>query len=182
MSRYASFCWRSLQMGCDTAGFKRSYMALDSEGQRKRDRFFTDSGIAVLRGRTRERRRGHDGSRRSSSSARYLSTESGRKVRISAVYRERAKSTRSRRGSDRGFRALTDNAEEPYQAGEYACRLYLNGELESELSFPILYPSCPIAPIESGFRCAGFVLDGQTCAGATGDACVCGPNGLWDCP
>src|SRR5688572_8566473 len=33
----------SLLAGCDTAGFKRTYLALDSEGDRKRDTFFTDS-------------------------------------------------------------------------------------------------------------------------------------------
>ena len=29
--------------GCETAGFKRAYMALDSAGDRKRERFFTDT-------------------------------------------------------------------------------------------------------------------------------------------
>ena len=28
---------------CDTAGFKRSYMALDGQGDRKRDAFYTDT-------------------------------------------------------------------------------------------------------------------------------------------
>ena len=166
--------------GCDTAGFKRSYLALDSEGHRKRDSFFTDTesmfcvaelasgvddvtvqGVFELRA--------------------IFSSESGERVPIQRPIGSAEVAPGAGEDLIASFELLRANAEEPYQAGDYACLLYLNGELESELTFPIHYPSCPAAPIEAGFRCAGFVLNGQVCPGASGNPCVCDASGTWQC-
>jgi hypothetical protein len=170
----------SLLAGCDTAGFKRTYMALDSQGQRKRDTFFTDSEsifcVAELASGVEDTTVHGVFDQRS-----IFLPENGQKV----DFRQQIGSAELAPGKGEeliaSFELKRTNAEDPYLAGEYGCLLYLNGELESALSFQVLYPSCPLAPVQPGFRCAGFVLDGKECTGATGRPCQCGPSGVWEC-
>ena len=170
----------SLIVGCDTAGFKRSYLALDSEGNRKRDTFFTDSEaifcVAELASGV------EDTTVQGAFELRAIfSPENGQKEEFRQFIGSAEVVTGAGEDLTASFEFLRTPSERPYLAGEYACRLYLNGVLESELLFAIRFPECPIAPLESGFRCAGFVLAGQTCAGPTGESCVCGTSGLWEC-
>lgn len=178
--------WRSTLLvcaltltACDTAGFKRSYMALDSQGERRRDVFFTDtegifcvaelaSGVDDVTVRADFEQRAYylpeDGSR--VDLRRYIGSEE----LAPGAGDELITSFELQRSSD-----------QPYDAGEFACLLYLNGDLEAEHAFRIDYPECPVSPVQPGVRCKGFVLDGSVCAGVMGEPCTCAASGAWEC-
>jgi len=168
-----------LSIGCDTSGFRDAYMALDSNGDRKREYFYTDteeifcigklaSGVADLTVasslRATELYNSRDGT--STPVDAFLATEDqgpgkGKDITVS-------------------FELKRNNEDEPYPAGKFACELSLDGELAETLPFEIRYPDCPVAPIFSGAACAGFVLDRTTCVGALSTPCTC-KGDTWQC-
>jgi len=175
----ALFCALALS-ACDTAGFKRSYMALDGEGDRRREVFFTDtegifcvaelaSGVADVTVRA-------DFEQRT-----LFSPADGSILRLQRFVGSAELAPGVGEDLVAAFELQRSTADEPYVAGEYACLLYLNGKLESELTFEIHYPACPVAPVEAGVRCAGFVIEGSVCAGLVGEDCICAGGGSWEC-
>lgn len=182
----ALLLWRSAALlgalaltACDTAGFRRSYMALDSQGERRRDVFFTDtkgifcvaelaSGVADVTVRA-------DFAQRA-----YYLPEDGSRVELQRFIGSEELAPGAGEELITAFE-LQRSQDQPYDAGEYACLLYLNGDLEAEHAFRVEYPECPAAPVETGVRCKGFVLDGSVCSGIMGESCTCAASGAWEC-
>jgi hypothetical protein len=170
-----------LLASCRSAGIKRAYMSLDSDGKRQRDVFYTDSdGIFCV-----------------------AEVASGRDdVTIEATLRQTAEYSslngaliptshflaRSEEAPGAGddikvsFQLELENDDQPFPAGRFACDLALDGDREESLDFEIRFPACPAAPLVTGLACAGFVLPGATCPGAvTGTLCTCAGSGAWEC-
>jgi hypothetical protein len=73
----------------------------------------------------------------------------------------------------------------PLDPGRYQCEVYLDGKLEDQAVFNIMFPDCPAAEIIASKPCYGFFEDGRECPryGLTsGDAakCTCRIPG-WEC-
>lgn len=169
-----------LGTGCDTAGFKDAYMALDSGGKREREYFFTDTEQIFC----------------------FAKMASGvDDVTVSATLRaQQVYDPRDGHASDVDYRfAISDEApgkgeditvsfelkrkeaDAPYGAGQFVCELAIDGEVKELLPFEVRFPDCPEAPIFNGGICAGFVLEGSRCTGALSTPCVCGSDGFWSC-
>lgn len=168
-------------LACDTAGFKDSYMALDAQGNRKRDVFYTDtesiycvtemaSGVtdvtvvAKLRARAAYDQftgRPHE-----------LGTLIGAEEQAPGI------------GEDLTVAFLIEKPEgvEFYPAGRLVCELYLDGKLERSLDFEVRYPKCPFEPVKADDPCAGLVLFDSECPSPDGLTCRCSSeSGLWEC-
>jgi len=168
------------ELGCNTFGVKRAYMALDSGGERRREHFYTDTNaifcVAELASGvedftvTAELRQLAAFSPVDGSSSEVDALSGVGEVAPGA-------------GDDLlvAFELERPSAEDPYAAGLFRCDLSLNGEREEKLEFRIDYPKCPVVPVQEGVRCAGFVLDGASCDDASGSDCVCGTSGVWEC-
>jgi hypothetical protein len=169
-------------LACNTSGFKDTYMALDSEGNRKRDVFYTDteeiycvaemaSGTADVTVTARLRvLRVYD----------LLTGEPIERTGEIIAAEEQAPGI----GTDITASFLIEKPEgaEVYPAGQFICELYLDGQLESSLDFEIRYPACPFMPIEAESSCAGLVLLGSECPSPAGGFCTCTPEtGTWTC-
>jgi hypothetical protein len=168
--------------GCNSAGFKRAYMALDGSGNRKRDVFLTENEqiycVAEMASGTAD-----------------VSVVA--RVRVWAVYDPLTGERQERGGEIVGAEEQAPGVgadisaafliEKPdgarfYPAGVFSCDLYLDGELEQSLDFEIRYPDCPFAPIDAGSTCAGLVLLGNECPSPAGGTCTCAVDtGFWSC-
>jgi hypothetical protein len=157
-------------------------MALDADGNRKRDVFQTESDriycVVEMASGTAD-----------------VSVVA--RVRVLAVYDPLTGERRERGGEIIGAEEQAPGAgsdinaafliEKPagsnfYPAGAFSCELYLDGELEESLDFEVQYPACPFAPIEADATCAGLVLLGSQCPSPAGGTCTCAvDSGLWSC-
>jgi hypothetical protein len=167
--------------GCDSAGFKRAYMALDPGGDRRRERFYTDTEaiycvVEMASGRddvtVSARVRAHE----------LFLPPNGESVPVDLVIGVGEEAPG--RGDDLlvSFRLEKDAPSEPYLAGRYSCDLYLDGDFEESVAFDIVYPACPVPPAVDGTVCEGYFLPGATCPGvASGSSCVCDTAGTWLC-
>ena len=168
---------------CDTVGIKRSYMALDANGHRKRQTFHTDTEAIFC---VVEMASGIDDvSVTAKVRARTLFEPSrGRRVDLPREAVIGAEEQAPGRGMDLNlsFQLLKPEGEELYPAGEFVCELYIDGQLEEALAFEIRYPDCPFEPIKMMSECAGAVLFGSECPGPLGMPCVCSEEtNLWEC-
>jgi hypothetical protein len=73
----------------------------------------------------------------------------------------------------------------PYPAGRYECEAYIDGVLQGSAVFNVGFPPCPPAAIPNNARCGGFYEEGKDCPafGDTGDQdlrCRC-VGGVWQC-
>jgi hypothetical protein len=154
-------------------------MALDGQGDRRRDVFFTDtegifcvaelaSGVADVTVRADFEQRA------------YYLPEDGSRVELQRFIGSEELAPGAGEDLTTAFQLKRDVGE-PYDAGEYACLMYLNGDLEAEHPFRVESPECPVAPVQPGVRCEGFVLDGSECPGLLGESCTCAPSGTWEC-
>jgi hypothetical protein len=168
-------------LACDTAGFKDSYVALDAQGNRKRDVFFTDTESIFC---VAEMASGVD------------DVTVVAKLRARALYDEftgepheldtiaGAEEQAPGAGTDITVSFLIEKPEgiEFYPAGWFVCELYLDGKLESSLDFEVRYPKCPFEPVQAEKPCAGVVLFGSKCPSPDGLTCRCQPEpGVWEC-
>ena len=166
-------------LSCETAGIKRAYMALDTDGRRKRDAFYTDTEAIFCVAELASGR--EDLTVQGRLIASYLELPSGAVAdRIVLGSNEIAPGA----GEDLrvSFMLEKDRATDPYIAGQYECEIRLDGEIEAVLPFEIRFPLCPEAPLLTGFACAGHVREGSQCPGAlSGTLCTCGTDGAWTC-
>jgi hypothetical protein len=168
-----------LLTGCDTAGIRDAYMALDSEGNRERERFYTDTEAIFCIAKMAS------GVDDITVSARLLATQiydprDGAPIDVD--YELAVSEEAPGRGEDItvSFELKRDDTDAPYAAGRFVCELALDGEVKERLPFEVALPDCPEAPIFTRGVCAGFVLEGARCAGALGGTCECS-DGLWSC-
>lgn len=176
--------WRAALLlsltGCDTAGFRDAYMALDSSGDRERERFFTDTEgifcIAKLASGV------DDVTVNAALRATQLYDARGGKPTDVDYYLGVSEEAPGK-GEDItvSFELERPEPEAPYAAGRFVCELSIDGELRERIPFEVAFPDCPVAPIFSGGACAGFVREGARCRGALATTCECGEDGLWSC-
>ena len=169
-------------------------MALDENGWRERNQFFTDSekiycvgklGIgrpsAVVEMKIREYQR-YD-----FLSNKFIDTDG-----VAAV--EEIKPDRSKEPIDLSLeltpRGPTDGESGgavPFNPGRYECEVYLDGELQGTAPFNILFPPCPEFSIAPETRCYGFYRAGDTCprfgqSSTNPKICKCTAEEGWACP
>lgn len=85
-------------------------------------------------------------------------------------------------GADQG-----DDQDKPFPAGRYVCEVRLDGVLSGTAIFNILFPPCPTATITLGATCVGVYTAGLSCPrfGASSterEGCTCTPDLGWRCP
>lgn len=73
----------------------------------------------------------------------------------------------------------------PYVAGSYVCEISLDGEQQGRAAFNIDFPPCPTAIIPNGTRCFGFYPNATECPkfgekSADPAKCKCQETG-WEC-
>jgi hypothetical protein len=166
--------------GCDTAGFTRAYLALDSAGNRKRERFFTDTESIFCVG---EMASGVDDVTVTATlrASKLYDPRDGRPYDVNYVVGIGEEAPGKGEDITVSFGLEKPDDATPYAAGQFECELAIDGEVKERLPFEIVFPSCPQAPIRGGEICAGFVLDGAQCEGAEGDPCRCTEEGSWSC-
>jgi hypothetical protein len=170
-----------LLVGCETAGFKDAYIALDAQGNRKRSVFHTDTEAIYC---VAELASGVD------------DVSVMAKVRVRALYDEYTGESRPLdsiigvqeqapgKGDDLtvSFQLEKPQDQQTSPAGRLSCELYLDGKLERKLDFEVRYPDCPLLAIEPESSCAGVVLRGAECPSPRGGGCLCDPDlGTWNC-
>jgi hypothetical protein len=157
-----------------------AYMALDGEGARKREVFFTDSeqiwciaemqsgktGVTVNATVRATQLDGVDGN--------YV-------VALGEQVPQTGKSTL-------GFELVVqDQAGEqlrdyPFVPGKYVCDIAIDGKPETSVEFTILIPPCPAYPVTAGTVCGGFYPTGAKCPAVDQSVtCTCEENGRWKC-
>ena len=181
IERCACLLLVALAVSCNTAAVKRSYMSLDSDGNRKRTTFYTDTDkiycIAELA----------VGRKDLSTTATLRSTAlapppTGASFPVATTLAVEDVTAGSTGDVLVSFELVKPNAKDPWLAGDYVCDLSLDGEVEASAPFRIAYPTCPVAPPRSGDVCAGFFLADSTCDGAvSAQRCVCTNEGVWQC-
>lgn len=169
-------------------------MALDENGWRERNQFFTDSekiycvgklGIgrpsAIVEMKIREYQR-YD-----FLANKFIDTDG-----VAAV--EEMKPDRSKEPIDLSLeltpRGPTDGESGgavPFNPGRYECEVYLDGELQGTAPFNILFPPCPEFSIAPETRCYGFYRAGDTCprygqSSTNPKICKCTAEEGWACP
>lgn len=173
-----------------TAGLRRAYMSLDSQGNRQRDLFFVDSDQIYCVGEVTSGRANVTVTARIKSTKRF-DLQSNSFVPYEEVYAvgEDAPGKTDLKLSAFLMPKLPGESSSgtppqgvPYTAGVYACELSIDGEFQETIGFTIAYPGCPAIPVVSGATCAGWVLPNSQCpAQIPGQQCVCGAKGTWEC-
>lgn len=170
-------------LSCNTAAVKKSYMALDAEGNRKRSVFFTDTENIYCIGELAVGRKDLSVEATLRSTALALPT-TGELVPIASVVAVKDVSPAST-GSDVkvSFQLLkVEDPKAPWLAGKFVCDLAIDGEVETSTPFEIRYPDCPFQPPSDGEVCAGFFLPDNVCPGAiSAQSCTCSQSGAWKC-
>jgi hypothetical protein len=174
-----------------TANVSDVYMALDGDGARKRNIFFTDSkeihcvtevGIGrpgvTLETLVRQVQR-YD----------YLNNVFVDSNRVVAQAENTPSAGDGIQKIDTQLDKPGNNSGEsaPYYAGRYVCEVRLDGSLEGTAVFNIIFPPCPTAQIEPMTACVGVYSSFLTCPryGASSsepDTCQCTPDLGWRCP
>lgn len=165
---------------CKTSGFKETFMALDSSGNRRREHFFVDteeihcigkmaSGVAdvTVSGALRAQR--------------LWDPESATFRDVDALVATDELAPGAGKDLLVDFKLKPAEDQAPYRAGNYTCELSIDGELEAVVPFDISFPACPVAPVVAGGLCQGFVAPGASCPSSIGRRCVCGDSGDWEC-
>lgn len=176
---------------CQTAGFRASYTALDSQGLRKRGTFFTDSQSIFCIGELVSARDDVTVSAIIKSTSRYDAT--GQLVPIVDVYGagEMAPGKTTLTLTAFSMQQVPVSASSmptqapgalPFPAGQYVCELSIDGSLADTVNFNVTYPACPAVPVAPTVPCKGWVKPGSVCPAASPNAtCTCGASGLWEC-
>lgn len=169
-----------LATGCDTAGFTRAYLALDSDGNRRREVFFTDTESIFCVG---EMASGVDDVTVNATlrASQLYDPRDGHPYDVSYIVGLGEEAPGKGEDITVAFELKRSDDATPYSAGRFECELSLDGEVKERLPFEIVFPSCPQAPIHGGEVCAGFVLEGAQCEGALGKPCRCTKEGSWSC-
>jgi hypothetical protein len=181
----------TIALSCRTAGMRRAYMALDSEGLRQRTSFFTDTQSIYCIGELVSARDDVTVSAVIKSTA--LVDATGQLVPVQQIYTVAEQAPGHTQLSLTSFAMLQTPAGTstsmapldgvPYPAGQFVCELSIDGQLEESLSFSIDYPDCPTVPVAATISCQGWVKQGSRCPSSTpGQTCTCGTSGLWECP
>ena len=157
-----------------------AYTALDGDGARKRDTFYTDSEqiwcvAAVQSG---------DGAATVNATIRATELDGVQGNYVLAVGEQAPQRGKSTLGFQLVLRA-SDGSElpdAPFVPGRYACDVSIDGQPQATVDFVVLMPSCPVYPAPDGAVCGGFYPEGIQCPGVDQSTlCTCESNGRWKC-
>lgn len=187
-------------VACTTANVVDVYTALDGQGDRKRNVFFTDSKeihcvaeIGVGRpGVTIEaiirQRATYDFVNRTyiQNLDRVVASAESSPSRDSGLQKFDISLEKVVPTATDGSLGASNPADIPYEAGGYVCEVYLDGNLEGSAEFIIAFPDCPTSRITPKTICIGFYEPSKTCpaygVSSTEQAtCTCEATG-WRCP
>lgn len=168
-----------LATACDTSGIREAYMALDADGNRRRDHFFTDterifcvakvaSGVddLTVRGVVR--------------ATQLFDRRDGDAIDVDYYLAFADEAPGAGEDITVSFELERADSKEPYVAGRFNCELSLDGKLQETLPFVVNF-ACPEAPLVTGTLCEGFVVQGTQCPGAFDETCECESTGAWSC-
>jgi hypothetical protein len=170
---------------CSSARVSDLYTAIDSEGARRRNEFFTDSlGVYCIA----ELASGRD-DQTLEMYVRQLQDENGKTVDRIIAAAESA-TPKGSTGSKFIVRLVAVNAKGepaedlPIPTGRYRCEAKIDGNDEGSATFNVTYAPCPVAQLTPGAVCGGFIKAGTICqrygsAGKDTTKCTC--NGVWVC-
>ncbi|MDB4944983.1 MAG: hypothetical protein JWP97_4517 [Labilithrix sp.] len=176
-----------------TANLSDIYTALDGNGDRQRDTFYTDSkeihcvieaGIG-RRGVTIEslirQLQGYD-----FSADRFFDTDRvAANVEVAPTPQDGVQKVDLVLSPSAPDGSAADDA--PFLPGHFICEAYLDGKLERSAVFNVVFPPCPASSILPTTVCYGFYKANTECPryGLTSDdpaRCVCDPVKGWQCP
>jgi hypothetical protein len=155
-------------------------MALDSDGNRRRERFFTDTEQIFCVAKLAS---GVDDLTVTAAvhAEELLDPRDGRPLAVDYYLGFEDNAPGAGEDITVSFELERDQADQPYPAGRFRCELSLDDELQESLPFAVDF-ACPQAPLFTGQVCAGFVLEGTRCpAAAFEQECACGSDGAWSC-
>ena len=176
---------------CRTAGFRRAYAALDAQGNRRRNLFFTDTQAIYCIGELTSGRDDVTVSAVIRSKSRY--SAAGQLVPVVDVYGagEQAPGrttlalaafTMTKAPIAESSTSTVPQDALPFPAGEFVCDLSVDGVVEETVPFSIDYPACPTVPVAPTIPCRGWVQQGAVCPAATPNtSCTCAASGTWEC-
>lgn len=184
----------ALTGGCTrTANVSDVTMALDGEGLRERNVFFTDSkeihcvaelGIGrdgvTIEGLIRQTQRYDFTARKFFDTNRVLASAENSPGRADGPQKFDVQLQKTNDKGDTGD-------EVPFFPGRYQCEIRLDGELEGVALFNVLFPECPISQIKKNAVCIGFYEEEKECPAygntSTDEAkCTCNATTGWACP
>jgi hypothetical protein len=179
-----------------TANITEVWTALDSEGLRRRNLFFTDTKEIYCVGKAGI---GRDGVTieafvRQSRAFDFQKNDFVLVDRIAAY--EEFSPERSQdpsivdiafKPADAAIESEIGTNDPPFPPGTYRCEMLLDGVLEGSATFDVEFPPCPPTEIIPGALCFGFYRIGDECpaSGATGapdPKCRCTLERGWECP
>lgn len=182
----------STMTSCSTASIKDVYMALDGDGMRRRNVFYTDTVVFFC---IVEYASGRDNAT--------LEAQLRQVQRYDPVGRKFVNADRIMGATDivpgKGpdgklnlqlVKRAQDGEEDdrlPYLAGRYTCEVALDGEKQPPVTFNVEFPPCPTVQIIPGTVCAGFYEVDTICPafGLTSkEPALCHCDALlgWTCP
>lgn len=179
-----------------TANVTEVWMALDSDGTRRRNEFFTDTKEIHCIARAGVGREGVTVEAFIRAEQLYdFNTNRFEPINAVTAYAE----FKADRSTQPGTFALTLTARDPrkpaseetvdedapFFPGRYRCEILLDGALEGEAIFNVGFPPCPPAVILPGSRCFGFYRENDLCPAFGASAspepkCSCTLQG-WQC-
>lgn len=170
---------------CSSARVSDIYTAVDSNGERRRNEFFTDSiGVyciaEISSGRNDQTLEMY---------LRQIQDENGKTVdRVIAASESATPKGATQQKFVVRLVAVNDKGEAseelPLPTGRFRCEAKVDGSDEGSATFNVTYAPCPVAQITGGAVCGKFVRAGTVCPkfGTAGkDPATCTCNGVWTC-
>lgn len=190
-----------------TANISDVYMALDGDGNRKRNIFFTDTqsihcvveaGIgrdgATVEVIIRQVQRFDLDNGKTFDSDRVVTSVETSPARADGVTKLDVILDKVALAQFDGVKVpITDPdnpppvpVEDPFPVGRFVCEVRLEGDLKGQATFNIQIPPCPTAVITPNTACYGFYPEGQQCkrygdSSAENDSCDCDKQKGWQC-
>lgn len=173
-----------------TASIEEVFTALDGGGERRRERFTTDSkGVFCVVSYTAAR----PGATLEViiRQTQLANGEGTNKVLVAVesapgVSKNVTQAAVQFQGLDETTGQLPQEQDFPIPAGTYRCEARLDGELGGFADFRVDFADCPVAIIGDQSSCKGYYDVNRKCPkyGATSNIqryCVCVPDGYWSC-
>lgn len=166
--------------GCgDEVPLKKTYMALDSQGDRQRAVFYTDTVNIFCIGELMSGRRG-----RTVNAVIHASKFFGQRgdyvIAVGEVPANESAAVVSFQLEKSGV-GDTPAEDVPWPPGEYWCELSVDGIVAGTAGFTVEIPDCPVPPALAGGTCRGFYRKGARCKSMNqAVSCTCGESGKWE--
>jgi len=167
-----------------TVGVSDYYSALDSEGLRRRNEFFTDTAEIHCIAEYAAGRNDYT----LTTQLRQIQDVTGAPLNLLHTSSESAEGpTENAKFDTRFFPTVNGQPAQgaPFPAGRYQCELLLDGELERTAVFNVRFAPCPTTVVNAQQDCAGFYAGGISCPGISPTGapatCTCDPGPKWTC-